>query len=88
MQNTFHLVIASVGETRFDGPVISATIPTTAGEITVLAHHEPLVATLKGGTITVREAALNEGDVAMRTKEFPVDGGVLEVSGNRAVVLL
>jgi F-type H+-transporting ATPase subunit epsilon len=81
MQNTFHLTIASVGETRFDGPVISATIPTTGGEITVLAHHEPVVATLKSGTITVRTAGNDP-------KEFPIDGGVLEISGNRAVVLL
>jgi len=86
--NTFHLVIASVGDTRFDGPAVSATIPTTAGEITVLAHHEPLVATLKVGTLTVREATSSEGDVATGGKEFSIDGGILEVSGNRAVVLL
>lgn len=79
--NTFHLVIASVGEARFDGPAISATIPTTAGEITILAHHEPLVATLKKGMITVRVGGNDP-------KEFPIDGGVLEISGNRAVVLL
>jgi len=79
-QNTFHLIVASVGESRFDGAAISATIPTTAGEITVLPHHEPLVATLKPGTITVRESLGN--------KEIRVEGGVLEISGNRAVVLL
>jgi F-type H+-transporting ATPase subunit epsilon len=79
-QNTFHLIVASVGEARFDGAALSATIPTTAGEITVLPHHEPLVATLKPGTITVRESLGN--------KEIPVEGGVLEISGNRAVVLL
>ncbi len=79
-QNTFHLIVASVGESRFDGAALSATIPTTAGEITVLPHHEPLVATLKPGKITVRESLGN--------KEIPVDGGVLEISGNRAVVLL
>lgn len=80
-QNTFHLVIASVGETRFDGPVISATIPTAAGEITVLPHHEPLVATLKHGTIIVR------GTVG-EPKTFDISEGVIETSGNRVVVLL
>ena len=88
MSNTFHLVIASIGETRFDGPALSATISTTAGEITVLAHHEALVATLKPGKITVREHASSEGGSASGGKEFQIDGGVLEVSGNRAVVLL
>jgi F-type H+-transporting ATPase subunit epsilon len=80
-RSTFHLIVASVGETRFDGAALSATLPTTAGEITVLPHHEPLVATLKPGTITVRETL---GDA----KKFEIESGVLEVSGNRAVVLL
>lgn len=80
-QNTFHLTIASVGETRFDGAVISATFPGADGEFTVLPHHEPLVTTLRSGTITVRETL-------GAAKEFPVDSGVVEISGNRAVVLL
>lgn len=79
--NTFHLVVASVGETRFDGAALSATIPTTGGEITVLPHHEPLVATLRPGTITVRET-LGE------PKKFEIQSGVVECAGNRVVVLL
>ena len=81
MSSTFHLVIASVGETRFDGPSVSATFPGSDGELTVLAHHEPLVTTLKKGVIRVRESAES-------TKDVPIESGVLEVSGNRAVVLL
>lgn len=81
MAATFHLVLASVGETRFDGQVVSATFPGTAGEFTVLAGHEPIVTTLKKGAIVVRESGGS-------AKEFSVDNGVLEVSGNRAVVLL
>jgi len=81
MSATFHLVIASVGETRFDGPATSATFPGSDGELTVLAHHEPLVTTLAKGTITVRDASRDK-------KEFPIESGVLEVSKNRAVVLL
>ena len=79
--STFHLIIASVGETRFDGPALSTTLPGSAGELTILPHHEPLVTTLRPGTITVRQT-LGE------PKRFPVENGVLEVSGNRAVVLL
>ena len=78
---TLQLVIASVGETRFDGPAISATFPGVSGEFTVLPHHEPLVTTLKAGTITVKDTL---GD----TKEFAVEQGVVECSGNRVVVLL
>jgi len=79
--NTFHLVIASVGETRFDGPAVSATIPTTAGVITVLPHHAPIVSTLRSGDISVKDS---QGEV----RSFPVESGVIEVSGNRAVILL
>lgn len=78
--NTFHLVIASVGETRFDGAAVSATVPGEAGEFTVLARHEPLVTTLKSGIITVKTAQGSE--------EFNVERGVLECSGSRVVVLL
>ena len=77
---TFHLTIASVGETHFDGSATSATFPGSAGEFTVLAHHEPLVTTLKKGVITIREGG--------EAKEIPIQDGILECSNNRAVVLL
>jgi F-type H+-transporting ATPase subunit epsilon len=80
-RNTFHLILASVGETRFDGPAVSVTLPGEAGELTVLPHHEPLVTTLKKGNVTVRQTS---GE----PKVFPIESGVLEISGNRAVVLL
>lgn len=80
-KNTFHLVIASVGDTRFNGHAHSATFPGTSGDFTVLAHHEPFVTTLKNGVIRVR-------DNAEDTKEFVIESGVLEVASNRAVVLL
>ncbi len=79
--HTFHLVISSVGQTHFDGQAISATLPGAGGDLTILAHHEPIVTTLKKGMIIVRQP---EGE----SKEFPVESGVLECSGNRAVVLL
>lgn len=78
---TFHLTIASVGETRFDGAALSAKLPGAAGEMTILAHHEPLVTTLKKGTISVKNA---EGT----QHSFDIEDGVVECSGNRVVVLL
>ncbi len=78
--NTFHLVIASVGETIFDGAAISATIPGEAGEFTILPSHEPLVTTLKKGFISVK--------TSQDAKKFEVESGVLECSGSRVVVLL
>jgi F-type H+-transporting ATPase subunit epsilon len=78
--NTFRLVIASVGETLFDGAASSVTLPGTQGVMTVLANHEPIVTTLKKGTIVVKSGSDH--------KEFPVETGVLECSQGRAVVLL
>lgn len=79
--DTFHLILASVGETRFDGAAVSVTVPGSQGEMTVLPHHEPIVTTLKAGTVRVR---VSGGE----TKEFPIEGGMLECSGERAVILL
>jgi F-type H+-transporting ATPase subunit epsilon len=86
MAETFHLIVASVGETKFDGAALSATLPGQSGELTILAHHEPLVTTLKSGTITVRlptQAGETTGE-----QKFDVGSGVVEVSNNRAVILL
>lgn len=78
---TMHLVISSVGQNLYDGPALSITLPASAGEMTVLPEHEPLVTTLKTGTITVRVP--NKED-----QQFAIEGGVLETSGTRAVVLV
>ncbi|HVM73743.1 MAG TPA: F0F1 ATP synthase subunit epsilon [Candidatus Paceibacterota bacterium] len=79
--NTFHLTIASVGETRFDGAAVSITVPGTAGEFTILPHHEPIVTTLKSGHVIVHETM---GE----PKRFLIEQGVVECSDNRVVVLL
>jgi len=80
-ENTFRLVIASVADTQFDGAAVSATMPGAAGEFTILLNHEPFVSTLKPGKITVRQTGGTQ-------KEFDIQGGVVECSGSRAVVLL
>lgn len=78
---TLHLVISSVSENLFDGPALSATLPGSAGEMTILPNHEPLISTLKAGKITVRIP--NNTD-----RTFDIAAGVLEISGERAVVLV
>jgi F-type H+-transporting ATPase subunit epsilon len=75
-----HVTIARVHENLFAGEALSLTAPTTEGEVTILPHHEPLVANLKPGSVIVRTEA--------EEKRFEVTDGVLEVSGNQATVLL
>ncbi len=77
------LVIAQVDKVFFDGEAHSATFPATAGEMTVLSQHEPLITTLKAGTITVRSDELPGGQ-----ESFPITGGVLEVRHDGATVIL
>ena len=80
-EHTFHLTIASVGETLFSGDVMSATFPGSAGVFTVLANHEPLIAALQAGEVLVK---IPGGD----TKSFPVSAGIVECSNNRVAMLL
>ncbi|MEK7547166.1 MAG: hypothetical protein AAB536_03250 [Patescibacteria group bacterium] len=74
------VIIAKVDETYFDGEADSLTAPGADGEMTILSKHMPLVTTLKPGTVIVR--------TAKDTKEFPIDGGVLEVRQEGATVIL
>ena len=79
--SAFHLTVASVGEIKFEGEADSATFPGVAGEFTVLAHHEPLVSTLRAGTMLVR-------DTKGGKHVFEISTGVVEVSHNHAIVLM
>ena len=76
------LKIISLKEVVYNDYVDSVTLPTAAGEITVLPHHAPLISELKGGAIRARANGAAE-------KTFPIDGGFIEVSHrNRLTVLI
>jgi len=75
-----HVVIAKVDQNLFDGEADSLTVPGSAGEMTILPEHMPLVTTLKSGTITVR------GEKG--TQEFKVESGLLEIRRDGATVIL
>ncbi len=74
------VVIAKVHENLFSGEAVSLTAMTEDGEVTIMSHHEPFVANLKAGKVTVRAAS--------GVQVFDVLEGVLEVSNNQATVLL
>jgi F-type H+-transporting ATPase subunit epsilon len=77
----FHVTITNVAGALYEGSAGSLSVPGAEGDMVVLAHHEPIVALLRGGTITL---LTETGDV----KQFPITSGVLEVSHNSAIVLL
>ena len=76
-----NLVIAKVNEVLYSGEAESVTLPGAEGELTVLGHHEPLITTLKEGTIVVRVKGEAE-------QTFTILGGVLEVNAEGATVIL
>jgi F-type H+-transporting ATPase subunit epsilon len=80
-ENTFRLVIASVSQTLFDGAATSVTLPGSAGDFTILPHHEPLISTLKKGVISVKQSGTSN-------KEFSIATGVVECSAGKTIVLL
>lgn len=74
------VTVAKVHENLFAGEANSLTVPTAAGELTILPHHEAYVTPLKAGTLVVRAP---QGEHI-----FTVEGGVLEISNNQVTVLL
>ena len=48
-----NLTISRVDLPVFDGEVVSVTVPGTAGEMTLLANHAPIISPLKEGTILI-----------------------------------
>src|SRR3989338_7146720 len=77
---TFSLTITTLSDVLFHGDAKSVTLPGSAGELTVLAKHMPLVTPLRQGTITVRTEGGEEN--------FSVEKGILEVSREKVTVLL
>ena len=55
-------------------------LPTRAGQIAVLPHHVPLISVLKAGIMTI----ITEKERV----EKEIEGGVLEVGKDKAVILL
>ena len=77
---TFKFELVSPERILFSGDVVSVIIPSTEGEMTVLAGHAPLVATLKAGIVFVQTTDQNG-------KEFFVNGGLVEVNQASTTIL-
>ena len=77
---TFKFELVSPERILFSGDVVSVIVPSTEGEMTVLAGHAPLVATLKAGIVFVQTTESNG-------KEFFVNGGLVEVNQASTTIL-
>lgn len=77
---TFKFELVSPERILFSGDVVSVIVPSVEGEMTVLAGHAPLVATLKTGIVFVQTTD-NNG------KEFFVNGGLVEINAASTTIL-
>ena len=65
---------------RFEGEVTSVKFPGTDGEFGVLNNHAPIISTLTKGSIVVID---NNNE----SKNFDINGGVIEMQNNKIIVL-
>ncbi len=77
---SFTLRIVTVAQELFSGEATELHAKGTTGQLTVLAHHEPLMT-------RIERCALKVVTPDGTTKEFPIISGVLEVADNAAVLL-
>ncbi|KPF67561.1 hypothetical protein IP69_12655 [Bosea sp. AAP35] len=77
---TFKFELVSPERILFSGDVVSVIVPAVEGEITVLAGHAPMVATLKAGIVLVQATSDNG-------KEFFVNGGLIEINAGATTIL-
>lgn len=76
-----NLTISRVDLPVFDGEVVSVTVPGTAGEMTLLANHAPIISPLKQGTILIKKESGEDESVS-------ITSGTLELSDNHATILI
>ena len=72
--------IITPDKSLYKGQADLITVPGTSGSIGILNHHAPLVSSLKKGEIKI---VLNE-----KEEFFKIEGGVIEVSQNKVIVLV
>lgn len=77
-----HLKISSPDMTIFDGDIKKVTVPTEAGEITILPQHQPLSSVVKPGILRISPAE------SVETGEYIMDGDALTISVSKWVVFV
>lgn len=79
MAHSFLLTIVTPEREVYRDQVVSVTLPTISGEITVLANHLPVVTVLKAGELVIRK----DGTAT----PYAVSGGFMQVDGQKLSIL-
>lgn len=77
--STFNLKIIAPDGVKYQAEATEITLPTPAGQITVLPDHMPLVSLLSPGEIILRNGS--------KTNELATEGGIVEICDNLVKVL-
>jgi F-type H+-transporting ATPase subunit epsilon len=78
--DAFHFELVSPERVLYSGEVESVVVPGSEGEMTVLAHHAPVMSTLKPGVVAVTD------NTAKKTSLF-VRGGFVDISTSGLTIL-
>src|SRR5262245_49368874 len=73
--------LLTLSGTKYSGTIKMVSLTTAEGQIGILPHHEPLVAKVVGGPVTVRP---EKGEPEV----FATYGGLLEVTAQNRVRIL
>lgn len=77
----FQVHILAADRTFYEGPCVSLTVPTSDGELGILAHHSPIIAAVQPGTLRY-QAPDSEVHLAA------VSPGMVKVEANEVLVLV
>jgi F-type H+-transporting ATPase subunit epsilon len=77
---SLHLKVITPKKLVLEEDIVSLTLPTSMGQITILPHHEPLLSLLKEGVMIIKTAKHEE--------LFSIGGGYVETDGSRISVLV
>lgn len=76
----FNFELVTPERTVLQADLTQLSVPTTSGELTILAHHLPLVTIIKAGVIELKK-------INGQLEVLAVSGGILEVMLNKVVLL-
>ena len=78
---TFQVHILAADKNFYEGPCVSMTIPTSDGEVGILAHHSSMIAAVQPGTLRYQPPGEEPRHAA-------ISPGMVKVEGNEVLVLV
>ena len=79
--NTFQVNILAADKAFYEGPCVSLTIPTSDGEMGILAHHSNMIAAIQPGTLRYQAPG-------QPVQLAAVSPGMVKVENNHVLVLV